>query len=56
MTMGGRAVLGFLRSPFEPRVAVAVAQPTPNARRSPTIRFFGGRLDKRWKSPAAPAP
>ncbi|HEY7373676.1 MAG TPA: hypothetical protein VIF57_16055, partial [Polyangia bacterium] len=49
------AVLGLLRSPFEPRVAVAVSQAQANARRGPTIHFFGGRLDKRWKPPAPPS-
>jgi hypothetical protein len=56
--VGGAAppsVLGFLRSPFEPRVAVAVSQAPANARRGPTIHFFGGRLDKRWKPLAPPS-
>jgi hypothetical protein len=47
------SVLGFLRSPFEPRVAVAIVQPRDAARHGPALRFFGGRLDKRWTpSPA----
>ncbi len=52
---GGTAptVIGFLRSPFEPRVAVAVVQPRDADRRGPAIRFFGCRLDKRWTPPPA---
>jgi hypothetical protein len=45
-------VLGFMRSPFEQRVAVAVARhvPGPNGDRTTVVEFFGGRLDIGWKN------
>jgi hypothetical protein len=48
-------VLGFLRSPYEARVAVAVVQSVADAKRNLALHFFGGRLDKRWTPTAAPA-
>lgn len=46
--------LGFIRSPFEERVAVLVlAKGGPSGR--PTLRVFGGRLDKRWIARSTPA-
>lgn len=49
------SVLGFLRSPFEPRVAVVVRTGS-GSRGGGALRFFGGRLDKRWTPPPAPRP
>ena len=40
-------LLGFLRSPFEARVAaVVLSRPTEG---DVAIRVFGGRLDKGWR-------
>ncbi|MFL5307972.1 MAG: hypothetical protein ACJ8F1_22335 [Polyangia bacterium] len=53
-SMTSARTLGFLRSPFEERVAVLVlAQTGPTGRA--TVRVFGGRLDKRWL-PRSPPP
>jgi len=49
--------LGFIRSPFEERVAVLVLArggPTAPAGRA-VVRVLGGRLDKRWVPRALPA-
>jgi hypothetical protein len=44
---GAAKALGFIRSPFEERVAVFVS-----SKRAPSgrleLRVLGGRLDKRW--------
>ena len=46
--------LGFIRSPFEERVAVLVlAKGGPTGRAA--VRVFGGRLDKRWIPRSPPA-
>ena len=44
-------IAGIVRSPFEPRVAVAVTQETASAdgAKVTLVKFFGGRLDKGWK-------
>jgi hypothetical protein len=51
-TAGAPKVLGIVRSPFERRVAVAVAHDVvaTNGAHSTVVQFFGGRLDKGWKS------
>jgi len=45
-------VEGLLRSPFEPRVAVALSGRAGADVRGVRIRFFGGRLDKGWTPPS----
>jgi len=50
---GPASALGFLRSPFEPRVAVAVSEDGTDGRCA-ALHFFGGRLDKRWTRSPAP--
>jgi hypothetical protein len=40
--------LGFLRSPFEARVAALVLAKSANGA-GITLHVFGGRLDKGWK-------
>jgi hypothetical protein len=47
-------IAGIVRSPFEPRVAVAVTQEAGSTEGTKgatvtTVKFFGGRLDKGWK-------
>ena len=44
------AVLGFLRSPFERRVAVPVKEEAagPRGRIETRVQFYGGRLDRGW--------
>jgi hypothetical protein len=44
---GATKALGFIRSPFEERVAVLVLIESPATGR-PRLRVLGGRLDKRW--------
>jgi hypothetical protein len=44
------AVLGFIRSPFERRVAVPVKEQAagPGGRIETRVQFYGGRLDRGW--------
>ncbi len=44
------AVLGFIRSPFERRVAVPVKEEAagPRGRIETRVQFYGGRLDRGW--------
>ena len=44
------AVLGFIRSPFERRVAVPVTEEAagPRGRTETRVQFYGGRLDRGW--------
>ena len=44
------AVLGFIRSPFERRVAVPVTEVAagPRGRTETRLQFYGGRLDRGW--------
>jgi hypothetical protein len=44
------AVLGFIRSPFERRVAVPVTEVAagPRGRPETRVQFYGGRLDRGW--------
>lgn len=46
-TAGEARTLGFIRSPFEERVAVLVLITDARTGR-PAVRVLGGRLDKRW--------
>jgi hypothetical protein len=44
------AVLGFIRSPFERRVAVPVTEEAagPSGHTETRVQFYGGRLDRGW--------
>jgi hypothetical protein len=44
------AVLGFIRSPYERRVAVPVTEVAagPRGRSETRVQFYGGRLDRGW--------
>jgi hypothetical protein len=49
--VGAPRIAGIVRSPFEPRVAVAVTQEAGSTEgpKVTVVKFFGGRLDKGWK-------
>jgi len=50
------AVRGFVRSPFEPRVAVLVTLELLGIEgiKQTSVWFFGAWLDRGWTSPGAP--
>jgi hypothetical protein len=49
---GAAKALGFIRSPFEDRVAVLLLIRDPGT--PPALRVLGARLDKHWSPPPRP--